>query len=174
MNEVSWNSSKVQINLNCTWVKVLVLTSTCFCLHLQRLLSKKTEIREDVCTALLPVVTVLNFHKFLKLKKDPTTNKKQSDSQIFIWNIMTALSDAFTDVCGIWFSTSVWFQIKERCFSALWPTGFSPASDMSDVSSVSDNLVVRRMVALFDYDPWESSPNVDSEVRTETPLNHMV
>ena len=45
---------------------------------------------------------------------------------------------------------------------------------MSDVSSVSDDLVVRRMVALFDYDPWESSPNVDSEVRTETPPNHMV
>ncbi|KAM7399112.1 hypothetical protein PAMP_018404 [Pampus punctatissimus] len=35
---------------------------------------------------------------------------------------------------------------------------------LSDVASIPDNVVVRRMVALFDYDPWENSPNVDSEV----------
>uniref|UniRef100_A0A3B3ZK26 SH3 domain-containing protein n=1 Tax=Periophthalmus magnuspinnatus TaxID=409849 RepID=A0A3B3ZK26_9GOBI len=34
----------------------------------------------------------------------------------------------------------------------------------SSVVSVPEELVVRRMVALFDYDPWESSPNIDSEV----------
>lgn len=33
----------------------------------------------------------------------------------------------------------------------------------SSVMSVPEDLVVRRMVALFDYDPWESSPNIDSE-----------
>lgn len=38
--------------------------------------------------------------------------------------------------------------------------------DLSDVGSIPDDVVVRRMVALFDYDPWENSPNVDSEVRT--------
>ncbi|XP_017271844.1 RIMS-binding protein 2-like isoform X1 [Kryptolebias marmoratus] len=36
-------------------------------------------------------------------------------------------------------------------------------SDLSGTGSVRDDAVVRRMVALFDYDPWESSPNVDSE-----------
>uniref|UniRef100_A0A3B4UAS2 RIMS-binding protein 2-like n=1 Tax=Seriola dumerili TaxID=41447 RepID=A0A3B4UAS2_SERDU len=30
--------------------------------------------------------------------------------------------------------------------------------------SIPEDVVVRRMVALFDYDPWESSPNMDSEV----------
>lgn len=38
--------------------------------------------------------------------------------------------------------------------------------DLSDVASIPDDVVVRRMVALFDYDPWESSPNMDSEVST--------
>lgn len=36
--------------------------------------------------------------------------------------------------------------------------------ELSNVARVPDDLVVRRMVALFDYDPWESSPNIDSEV----------
>lgn len=36
--------------------------------------------------------------------------------------------------------------------------------DPSDIASIPDDVVVRRMVALFDYDPWESSPNMDSEV----------
>lgn len=38
--------------------------------------------------------------------------------------------------------------------------------DLSDATSAPDNVVVRRMVALFDYDPWENSPNMDSEVST--------
>ncbi|TWW76997.1 RIMS-binding protein 2 [Takifugu flavidus] len=33
----------------------------------------------------------------------------------------------------------------------------------SDAGSIPDVAIVRRMVALFDYDPWESSPNVDSD-----------
>lgn len=42
--------------------------------------------------------------------------------------------------------------------------GMSLSSNQSDAGSVPDDVVVRRMVALFDYDPWESSPNSDSEV----------
>lgn len=34
----------------------------------------------------------------------------------------------------------------------------------SDTSSVADGGKVHRMVAIFDYDPWESSPNLDIEV----------
>lgn len=45
-------------------------------------------------------------------------------------------------------------------------TGMCPTPEMSDVASVPEDVVVRRMVALFDYDPWESSPNMDSEVST--------
>lgn len=36
--------------------------------------------------------------------------------------------------------------------------------ELSDAGSIQDEAVVQRMVALFDYDPWESSPNVDSDV----------
>ena len=50
------------------------------------------------------------------------------------------------------------------------PTGMSSTPDLSDVASIPDDLVVRRMVAIFDYDPWESSPNMDSEVS----MNHIV
>nr|XP_046245486.1 RIMS-binding protein 2-like isoform X2 [Scatophagus argus] len=48
----------------------------------------------------------------------------------------------------------------------LMQQGFVPVdhTDMSDTASIPDDVVVRRMVALFDYDPWESSPNMDSEV----------
>lgn len=42
--------------------------------------------------------------------------------------------------------------------------GMSLTPELSDAGSVPDEPVVRRMVALFDYDPWESSPNVDSDV----------
>ncbi|XP_037533790.1 RIMS-binding protein 2-like [Nematolebias whitei] len=49
----------------------------------------------------------------------------------------------------------------------LMQQGFLPvdhtASDRSEAGSVPDSVVVRRMVALFDYDPWESSPNMDSD-----------
>lgn len=34
----------------------------------------------------------------------------------------------------------------------------------SETSSVPDGAKVHRMVAIFDYDPWESSPNMDIEV----------
>uniref|UniRef100_A0A3P9BNP9 RIMS-binding protein 2 n=1 Tax=Maylandia zebra TaxID=106582 RepID=A0A3P9BNP9_9CICH len=40
----------------------------------------------------------------------------------------------------------------------LMQQGFLP-----DVTSIPDSGAVRRMVALFDYDPWENSPNMDSE-----------
>lgn len=42
-------------------------------------------------------------------------------------------------------------------------TDMSLTPELSDVASIED-VVVQRMVALFDYDPWESSPNMDSEV----------
>lgn len=42
--------------------------------------------------------------------------------------------------------------------------GMSLTPELSDAGSIQDEEVVRRMVALFDYDPWESSPNVDSDV----------
>ncbi|KAM6933145.1 RIMS-binding protein 2 [Xenentodon cancila] len=47
----------------------------------------------------------------------------------------------------------------------LMQQGFIPVdhADESDLASIPDDVVVRRMVALFDYDPWESSPNMDSE-----------
>lgn len=38
--------------------------------------------------------------------------------------------------------------------------------DFSESTSIPDDVIVQRMVALFDYDPWESSPNMDSEVST--------
>ncbi|XP_020563818.1 RIMS-binding protein 2 isoform X2 [Oryzias latipes] len=41
--------------------------------------------------------------------------------------------------------------------------GMSLTPDLSDTVSMPDDVVVRRMIALFDYDPWESSPNMDSE-----------
>ncbi|KAK6295937.1 hypothetical protein J4Q44_G00336500 [Coregonus suidteri] len=48
----------------------------------------------------------------------------------------------------------------------LMQQGFLPVdhtcTDPSEESSVLDDLVVRRMVAIFEYDPWESSPNMDS------------
>jgi hypothetical protein len=34
----------------------------------------------------------------------------------------------------------------------------------SDLPSISGEVTVRRMVALYDYDPQELSPNVDAEV----------
>ncbi|CAL8362317.1 unnamed protein product [Merluccius merluccius] len=39
---------------------------------------------------------------------------------------------------------------------------FTP-EDLSDTASIPDDVVVRRMVTIFEYDPWESSPNLDSE-----------
>ncbi|XP_071770734.1 RIMS-binding protein 2 [Centroberyx gerrardi] len=49
----------------------------------------------------------------------------------------------------------------------LMQQGFLPVDHtgipLSHSASIPDDVVVRRMVALFDYDPWESSPNIDSE-----------
>uniref|UniRef100_A0A3B3D0T2 Si:ch211-105f12.2 n=1 Tax=Oryzias melastigma TaxID=30732 RepID=A0A3B3D0T2_ORYME len=52
----------------------------------------------------------------------------------------------------------------------LMQQGFIPTTPkldsavyLSDTVSVPDDVSVRRMIALFDYDPWESSPNMDSE-----------
>ncbi|XP_061576391.1 RIMS-binding protein 2-like isoform X2 [Cololabis saira] len=47
----------------------------------------------------------------------------------------------------------------------LMQQGFIPVDHTvaSDSTGIPDDVVVQRMVALFDYDPWESSPNVDSD-----------
>ncbi|XP_062328790.1 RIMS-binding protein 2-like isoform X2 [Osmerus eperlanus] len=47
----------------------------------------------------------------------------------------------------------------------LMQQGFLPVdhTDVNTVPSIPDNVTVHRMVALFEYDPWESSPNMDSE-----------
>lgn len=52
--------------------------------------------------------------------------------------------------------------IRVFCVFCLSGMCFNP--DMSEIATISDDVVVRRMLALFDYDPWESSPNIDSEV----------
>nr|XP_046245485.1 RIMS-binding protein 2-like isoform X1 [Scatophagus argus] len=54
--------------------------------------------------------------------------------------------------------------LMQQGFVPVDHTGMSLTPDMSDTASIPDDVVVRRMVALFDYDPWESSPNMDSEV----------
>lgn len=41
--------------------------------------------------------------------------------------------------------------------------GMSLTPELSDAGSICEDVIVRRMVALFDYDPWENSPNMDSE-----------
>ncbi|XP_022526882.1 RIMS-binding protein 2-like [Astyanax mexicanus] len=51
----------------------------------------------------------------------------------------------------------------------LFKQGFLPEESPensrapSELSTVPDDVAVHRMVALFDYDPWESSPNMDIE-----------
>lgn len=47
---------------------------------------------------------------------------------------------------------------------SIFVVGMSLSPELGDAGSIQDEAVVRRMVALFDYDPWESSPNVDSDV----------
>ncbi|XP_070825966.1 RIMS-binding protein 2 [Chaetodon trifascialis] len=54
--------------------------------------------------------------------------------------------------------------LMQQGFLPVDHTGMSVTPDLSDTASIPDDVVVRRMVALFDYDPWESSPNMDSEV----------
>ncbi|XP_077422735.1 RIMS-binding protein 2 isoform X2 [Vanacampus margaritifer] len=53
--------------------------------------------------------------------------------------------------------------LMQQGFIPVDQTGLSLSPDVSDTSSVPEDGIVRRMVALFDYDPWESSPNADSE-----------
>ncbi|XP_061638281.1 RIMS-binding protein 2-like isoform X2 [Phyllopteryx taeniolatus] len=53
--------------------------------------------------------------------------------------------------------------LMQQGFIPVDQSGISLSPDVSDTSSVPEDVIVRRMVALFDYDPWESSPNVDSE-----------
>ncbi|KAM9733202.1 RIMS-binding protein 2 isoform 1-T1 [Menidia menidia] len=55
--------------------------------------------------------------------------------------------------------------LMQQGFIPVDQTGLSVTPDLSDSVSISDEVIVRRMVALFDYDPWESSPNMDSDVR---------
>uniref|UniRef100_UPI0037E84A1E RIMS-binding protein 2 n=1 Tax=Semicossyphus pulcher TaxID=241346 RepID=UPI0037E84A1E len=50
--------------------------------------------------------------------------------------------------------------LMQQGFLPVDHTGTNPL----DVISIPEDVIVRRMVALFDYDPWESSPNLDSEV----------
>ncbi|XP_072247791.1 RIMS-binding protein 2 [Leuresthes tenuis] len=54
--------------------------------------------------------------------------------------------------------------LMQQGFLPVDQTGISFTPDLSEAGSMFDDVVVRRMVALFDYDPWESSPNMDSEV----------
>ncbi|KAM4567058.1 RIMS-binding protein 2 [Odontesthes bonariensis] len=54
--------------------------------------------------------------------------------------------------------------LMQQGFLPVDQTAISFTPDLSEASSMLDDVVVRRMVALFDYDPWESSPNMDSEV----------
>ncbi|XP_029699625.1 RIMS-binding protein 2 isoform X2 [Takifugu rubripes] len=54
--------------------------------------------------------------------------------------------------------------LMQQGFLPVDHTGMSLTPDnTSDAGSIPDVAIVRRMVALFDYDPWESSPNVDSD-----------
>ncbi|XP_062275856.1 RIMS-binding protein 2-like [Scomber scombrus] len=53
--------------------------------------------------------------------------------------------------------------LMQQGFLPVDNTGMSVTPDPSDIGSIPDDAIVRRMVALFDYDPWESSPNMDSE-----------
>lgn len=58
------------------------------------------------------------------------------------------------------------YLLMQQGFIPVDNPGMSLTPEMSEAISIPDDVVVRRMVALFDYDPWESSPNMDSEVST--------
>ncbi|XP_056138771.1 RIMS-binding protein 2-like [Lampris incognitus] len=53
--------------------------------------------------------------------------------------------------------------LMQQGFLPVDHTGMCLTPDLSDTASIPEDVVVRRMVALFEYDPWESSPNMDSE-----------
>ncbi|XP_056297752.1 RIMS-binding protein 2-like [Pseudoliparis swirei] len=54
--------------------------------------------------------------------------------------------------------------LMQQGFLPVDHTDMSFTPDLSEVASNPDDVVVHRMMALFNYDPWESSPNMDSEV----------
>ncbi|XP_047450390.1 RIMS-binding protein 2-like [Mugil cephalus] len=54
--------------------------------------------------------------------------------------------------------------LMQQGFLPVDHAGTSLTPDLSEAASIPDDVIVRRMVALFDYDPWESSPNMDSEL----------
>lgn len=56
-------------------------------------------------------------------------------------------------------------ELKLHLFKQGFLPEESPENSIapSESSIVPDDVAVHRMVALFDYDPWESSPNMDIE-----------
>ncbi|XP_030633913.1 RIMS-binding protein 2 [Chanos chanos] len=56
-------------------------------------------------------------------------------------------------------------ELKRRMLQLGFLPIESPGNSivLSESSSVPDDVAVRRMIAIFDYDPWESSPNMDIE-----------
>ncbi|XP_069017431.1 RIMS-binding protein 2 [Embiotoca jacksoni] len=57
--------------------------------------------------------------------------------------------------------------LMQQGFLPVDHTGMSLTSIQSDVACLPDDVVVQRMVALFDYNPWENSPNMDSDVELD-------
>ncbi|XP_015238755.1 PREDICTED: RIMS-binding protein 2-like [Cyprinodon variegatus] len=54
--------------------------------------------------------------------------------------------------------------LMQQGFLPVDHAGMGLTPDLSDTGSIREDVIVRRMVALFDYDPWENSPNMDSDV----------
>ncbi|MEQ2256001.1 hypothetical protein ILYODFUR_019701 [Ilyodon furcidens] len=53
--------------------------------------------------------------------------------------------------------------LMQQGFLPVDHADMSLTPDLSNTGSVHEDVIVQRMVALFDYDPWENSPNMDSE-----------
>ncbi|TRY89418.1 hypothetical protein DNTS_010819 [Danionella cerebrum] len=54
-------------------------------------------------------------------------------------------------------------EVKLQLFQQGFLREEEPSIAPSEASSESDGAKVHRMLAIFDYDPWESSPNTDME-----------
>ncbi|XP_038159273.1 RIMS-binding protein 2-like isoform X2 [Cyprinodon tularosa] len=54
--------------------------------------------------------------------------------------------------------------LMQQGFLPVDHAGMGLTPDLSDTGSIREDVIIRRMVALFDYDPWENSPNMDSDV----------
>ncbi|XP_026081831.1 RIMS-binding protein 2 isoform X1 [Carassius auratus] len=54
-------------------------------------------------------------------------------------------------------------EFKLRLFQQGFLPEETPSIAPSETTSVPDGVKVHRMLAIFDYDPWESSPNIDIE-----------